>query len=113
RPKARFPVLSISRPSASLPFCWPLATAAGEQCHASERNDIACFKSYTNTPSNSFLSFRAWQVGGGLAIKNANLSGSYLMMGESLAVWFWFEKIAPYIHMESVLLVLFYLFPTT
>ena len=44
RPKARFPVLSISRPSTSLPFCWPLETAAGEQCHASERNGISCFK---------------------------------------------------------------------
>ena len=36
-----------------LPFCWPLATAAGEQCHASGRNGIACFKSYTSVSASS------------------------------------------------------------
>ena len=40
----------VSRPSASLPFCWLLATAAGGQCHAFERNGITCFKSNTSFP---------------------------------------------------------------
>ena len=45
--KPDFPSCRLSScrscPSASLPFCWLLATAAGGQCHASGKNGITMF----------------------------------------------------------------------
>ena len=46
--KPGFPSCRFPAHLPCLPFCWPLATAAGERYHASERNGIACFKSSTS-----------------------------------------------------------------